>query len=91
MQLRTEATGLATSGSDFVPLSQELNFGDRETTKFITVMIIDDDVSEDAESFSVVLAEPPGGAAVIDPQAVSLETVNIFYSATTLFFLVSIQ
>lgn len=91
VQLRTEATGLATSGSDFVPLSQELNFGDRETTKFITVMIIDDDVSEDAESFSVVLAEPPGGAAVIDPQAVSLETVNIFYSTTTLFFLVSIQ
>ena len=71
VQLQTEANGLATSGVDFVPLSQELVFGDGETTRFITVMIIDDDVSEGAEGFSVALNEPPGGAAVIDPQAVS--------------------
>ena len=71
VQLQTEANGLATSGVDFVPLSQELVFGDGETTRFITVTIIDDDVSEGAEGFSVALNEPPGGAAVIDPQAVS--------------------
>ena len=71
VQLRTEANGLATSGVDFVPLSQELVFGDGETTRFMTVTIIDDNLSEGAEEFSVVLSEPPGGAAVIDPQAVS--------------------
>ena len=71
VQLQTEANGLATSGVDFVPLSQELVFGDGETTRFMTVTIIDDNLSEGAEEFSVVLSEPPGGAAVIDPQAVS--------------------
>ena len=71
VQLQTMATGQATPGADFVPLSQELVFGDRETSRTVTVSIIDDDVSEEAEGFSVMLVEPPGGAAIIDPQAVS--------------------
>ena len=71
VQLQTRTTGTATSGVDFMPLSQELVFGDRETTRSITVNIIDDSLAEEAEDFSVVLVEPPGGAAVIDPQAVS--------------------
>lgn len=71
VQLQTQANGLATAGADFVPLNQELVFGDGETTKTLTVSIIDDDVSEEAEGFSVALIEPPGGAAIIDPLAVS--------------------
>ena len=71
VQLRTEANGLATAEADFVPLNQELVYSDGETTKFVMVTIIDDDDPEEAEGFSVVLSEPPGGAAIINPQAVS--------------------
>ena len=71
VQVQTQANGLATADADFGPLNQALVFRDRETTKTVTVSVVDDDVPEQAEGFSVVLVEPPGGAAIIDPQAVS--------------------
>ena len=64
----------ATPGEDFTPVGGTLTFGPGETSKEITVPILDDDEDEFAEQFLLMLSGPTGGAALGNPSAA---TVNI--------------
>ena len=64
---------LAADGVDYVGLPpQEFIFEDGDSvTKIFTITLNDDLEPEIAEHFTVVLSNPPGGSALIDPTAVS--------------------
>ena len=51
---------------------QEVVFEDGDSvTKTFTISLTDDTEPEIAEQFTIVLSNPPGGSALIDPDAVS--------------------
>ena len=52
------STTAATSGVDYTAASGALNFAVGETEKTITVTLLDDELDEDNETFSVVLSNP---------------------------------
>jgi Calx-beta domain/Metallo-peptidase family M12B Reprolysin-like len=56
------ADGTATAGSDYGATSGTLQFNPGETTKSFTVPILNDAVAEPAETFTVTLSSPSGGA-----------------------------
>jgi hypothetical protein len=58
------ANGTATAGQDYQPTSGTLTFGLNETSKSIVVPILSDDQQESAETFTVTLSAPTGGAAL---------------------------
>ena len=58
------ADGTATAGSDFVGQTGTLNFADGVTSQTITVVITDDDVDENDETFSVAISGAGGGATL---------------------------
>ncbi|MDB6174102.1 MAG: hypothetical protein JWL59_3413 [Chthoniobacteraceae bacterium] len=61
----TTANGTATAGSDYIPLaSSTVIFAPGETSKTISVEILGDTVSEDFETFSLVLSDPLHAALV---------------------------
>lgn len=53
--------GTALAGSDYTPVSGTLTFADGETSKTVTVNIIDDNVYEPAETFRLHLSGAVGG------------------------------
>ena len=63
----------ATDGVDYTGLvPQEVVFEDRDSaTKTFPITVIEDVEPELAEQFTVVLSNPPGGSALIDPDSVS--------------------
>ena len=69
------ASGTAVAGSDFTSASGTLSWANGEAgTKPITVSILNDAVNEPAESFTVTLSSPTGGATL---GAAAVATVNI--------------
>ena len=58
----------ATEGEDYVAASGSVTFAPGETTKTISVALLDDDLSEPDETFSIVLSNP-AGATLDDPEA----------------------
>lgn len=56
------ADGAATSPSDYTSTSGSLTFNDGETSKPITVPIVDDSTPEGFENFKVSITNPSGGA-----------------------------
>ena len=56
------APGTATSPADFVAVDTTVTFADGETSKTVTVTIVDDFVSESAESFTLALSSPTGAS-----------------------------
>lgn len=58
------ASGTATSGSDFTAGSGTVSFAANQTTATISVPTIDDTAIESAETMTVVLSSPSGGAAI---------------------------
>lgn len=54
--------GTAIGGSDFVSASGTLSFRDGEAAHSISIALIDDQVAESDESFTVKLSAPTGGA-----------------------------
>jgi glucose/arabinose dehydrogenase len=69
------ADGTATAGSDYTTVSGTLTFADGETTKTFTVPIIDDTAVENAETVTLTLSTPTGGAALGSPASATL-TIN---------------
>ena len=65
----------ATNGVDYIHqdiVPQQVIFEDGDsTTKTFTITLIDDVEPELAEQFTIVLSNPSGGSALIDPDAVS--------------------
>ena len=58
------ADGTAKAPSDYTATSGTLTFNDGETSKPITVPIIDDNTPEGLESFTLTLSNPTGGAVL---------------------------
>jgi chitinase len=66
----TTADGTALAGSDFTAKSGTLTFAPGETSKPVPVTIIDDNLAEDDETFTLNLSNATGGIAIADPQGV---------------------
>lgn len=64
------ADGTATAPADYASRSGTLTFAPGETAKAVTVPIVDDETSEDAETFALDLSNP-AGATVQDGHAVA--------------------
>lgn len=60
----TVGTDTAVSPTDYEAQTGTLVFANGETSKEITVILVDDDVFEDTEVFSVTLSNPQGGAVL---------------------------
>jgi hypothetical protein len=58
---------LASAPGDYIATSGDLTFAPNETTKQLTVPIVENTVYEGNESFNVILSNPTGGAAVRAP------------------------
>jgi parallel beta-helix repeat protein len=56
------SNGTAAAGSDFVTTTGTLSFADGETSKTLTIPLINDNLAEGPETFSVSLSNPTGGA-----------------------------
>lgn len=69
------ANGTAISGSDYTSSNGVLTFGDGETSKTITVPILNDATSESSENFTVTLSNPTGGAVLGTPNSTTV-TIN---------------
>ncbi len=54
----------ATVGDDYLPVQGTLNFADGETTKTITLSLVDDAWYEGDEAFMLTLSDPTDGAAL---------------------------
>ena len=66
--------GTATPGADYVAVSGTLSFAPGVLTNFIVIPIIDDRLSETAETFTVTIRNPTGGAVL---GAISNATLTI--------------
>jgi hypothetical protein len=67
--------GTATSGSDFTATSGTLTFTSAQTSQTVSVPTIDDATVESAETFSLALSSPTGGAALGTPSSATA-TIN---------------
>lgn len=61
--------GTAVAGTDFSGSSGEVKFADGETTKIISVNLINDLVGEANRTFTINLSEPTGGAVLGTPSS----------------------
>lgn len=71
----TDGAGNAQPGSDFVATNGTLTFADTESIKTFTVRLLPDAMNEGAESFSIALSNPAGGASLTNPSVASV-TIN---------------
>ena len=63
------ADGTATAGADYTATSGTLTFEAGETSKTVSVPILEDAVEDDGETFTLTLANPSGGVYLADAQA----------------------
>ncbi len=70
------ANGTAQAGSDYAATSGTLTFAAGETRKAISVPTLNDAVPESAESFTVALSNPTGGATLGSPQSAPVTLVD---------------
>ncbi len=61
--------GTATPGQDYLTANGVLTFGAGETTKTIAITILNDSLDELAETFTVTLSSPGGGATLGTPSS----------------------
>jgi hypothetical protein len=67
--------GTALAGGDYSATSGILTFADGETAKMFTIPIVDDAVSEGAETFNIALSTPTGGAT-LGARATAIATIQ---------------
>ena len=72
--------GSARADSDYVPTAGTLTFDPGETSKTVTIPIIDDIAFEADESFSLVLDSVTGGATLNDPRTTSINITGFLES-----------
>jgi uncharacterized delta-60 repeat protein len=69
--VRTE-DGTALGGEDFVPLDLRLEFAPGQWSRTVEVQIIDDQLVEPVEQFTVYLAQPDSGYELTNPTVVTI-------------------
>ena len=69
-------SGSATAGADFTAVSNTLSFGDGETSKTISIAILQDTIYEGNESFFVSLSSPGNGALLTTPLAMTITIID---------------
>ena len=68
--------GTALGGSDFVPMTNTVNFADGQTFAVVSVPIINDNQIECSETFYGELRNPTGGAVLVIRTNISVEIIN---------------
>ncbi len=79
--------GTATSGSDYTPASGTLTFSPGDTTKNVTVTIVDDDVDESDETFNLTLSDAANAGIPIPTGTFTIrdeDTAGVTVSDTSL-------
>ncbi len=77
-------SGTATAGTDFLGLSGTVTFEDGETTKNIPITILNDGLTEGAESFTITIDNVVGGATLLVPRTATVTIVDDESVAPTL-------
>jgi hypothetical protein len=72
----TPSNGTATSGSDYNNLPVTVTFTDGQTSKTVTIPIIDDTVYEPTETVNLTLSNPTGGATLGTPKTAILSIID---------------
>ena len=72
----TTSNGTAAAGSDYTDASQVVSFAPGETSKTVSVPIINDTIYESDETVNLTLTSPSTGAAIGNPGAATLTIVN---------------
>ena len=72
----TTADGTASAGSEYTAGSGTLSFADGETSKTVTVAILDDTTAEENKSFTVTLGNATGGATLGDVATCTVTIVD---------------
>jgi len=70
------ANGLAIGGSDFNSATQTISFGANETSKTVTVPIIEDSVVEGNENLTLTLANPSANTNIGTQKTATLEIID---------------
>ncbi|HEX6183427.1 MAG TPA: Calx-beta domain-containing protein [Pyrinomonadaceae bacterium] len=69
------ADGTATAGADYLPRSETLTFNPGESQKTITLQLVNDEVAEPQETFTLNLSDPTGNVT-IGSQGSATVTIN---------------
>ena len=64
--------GTAVSGVDYSAVGGVLSFADGDSSKTISIAILDDSLVEGNETFTLTLANPTGGTTIIGPTTVTV-------------------
>ena len=59
----------AEEGEDYTATNGTLTFASGQTSKTITVPIVDDNIEDNGETFTITLSNPTGGAGIVDSEA----------------------
>jgi hypothetical protein len=73
---------IATAGSDYYNNSIIVNFADGETTKTVTIPIIDDNNFENTETLQLTLANPTNGATIGTQNSAIVSIIDNDFKAT---------
>ena len=84
----TTSNGTATAGSDYTAVSPTVNFASGDTTKTVSIPIINDTAVEASETVNLALSSPMGGATLGSPNTATLTITDndapaIQFSAAT--------
>lgn len=70
------SNGTAISGADYTPVSGSLEFAQGETSKTISIALIDDSIDEATENFYLNLLNPTGGAILGDNLKAAVQIID---------------
>jgi uncharacterized repeat protein (TIGR01451 family) len=72
----TTSDDTATAGSDYIGTNTSVVFGAGETSKKVVIPIIQDTLAEGAETFTVTLSNPQGGATLGQPASATVTILD---------------